>query len=440
MTAQIGGGTAPYTLNVTVSCSGRVFYTQNITLSEEGKYSIGYVPEYYGDYDVKVVVSDASGASASDSGVMPVSILVYETEEEWNESVGEIELTDDWRIDLVAVAETQIGYKESKKNFIIDENGRQGYTRYGDKYGGAYYEWCLMFVCFCMDYAQIPAADFPRSNRSYEWQKNLIAFGVYEDAEDDYEPVPGDLVFFNFEKEDSIHHVGIVYEVTEDGISTIEGNNRGAVRVCSYAKNDKTIIAYANMTALMERGGQFAKEIDISVKNWKAYTCGSDVNVRSNASVTGKILGSIAEIGSEVQLLGAVQNVDKVWYRVQHGEESGYILSDLLIVQDASEAVIELTAEPIAETVEEAAEEIADKTEDEMIPDERRLIGYTVGEHVNMREKADVKSQFVVQIEFRGTQVDVLDAVDMGEYIWYQVEYSGYLGYIRGDLIAVEEM
>ena len=41
--------------------------------------------------------------------------------------------------DLVGIAKMQVGYKESKRNFEINQEGvRHGYTRYGDWYGTPY--------------------------------------------------------------------------------------------------------------------------------------------------------------------------------------------------------------------------------------------------------------------------------------------------------------
>ena len=63
-------------------------------------------------------------------------------------------LTGDLRIDVVSVAKSQIGYTESTRNFIVDDNGiRAGYTRYGAWYGAPYSDWSAMFVSFCLYYA-----------------------------------------------------------------------------------------------------------------------------------------------------------------------------------------------------------------------------------------------------------------------------------------------
>jgi hypothetical protein len=41
--------------------------------------------------------------------------------------------------DLLAVAQSQLGYTESTKNYMVDESGTaKGYTRYGEWYGSPY--------------------------------------------------------------------------------------------------------------------------------------------------------------------------------------------------------------------------------------------------------------------------------------------------------------
>jgi hypothetical protein len=49
-------------------------------------------------------------------------------------------------------------------------------------------------------------------------------------------PRPGDLVFFDWERDGELDHIGLVESVTADGrVHTIEGNADGAVRQRDYA-------------------------------------------------------------------------------------------------------------------------------------------------------------------------------------------------------------
>ena len=46
-----------------------------------------------------------------------------ETPKDWEKSLEGVELTGDWAQDLLAVARSQLGYRESERNFILNEDG-----------------------------------------------------------------------------------------------------------------------------------------------------------------------------------------------------------------------------------------------------------------------------------------------------------------------------
>ena len=68
-----------------------------------------------------------------------------------------VKLTGKYSTDLAAIAEEQVGYKESADNFKTGPNDeRFGYTRYGAWYEDPYQEnWSAWFVSFCMEAAGI---------------------------------------------------------------------------------------------------------------------------------------------------------------------------------------------------------------------------------------------------------------------------------------------
>ncbi len=173
------------------------------------------------------------------------------------------ELSGIWDEDVIAIAVSQIGYTESEKNFLVNENGitiderRKGYTRYGEWYGDSYGDWCAMFASFCLYYAGVPKATFPEASNCAAWTEALDEKGLYRDTEtSDYVPEAGDLIFFNNRSGASkvIDHVGIVEEVgwetDENGetkavtINTIEGNSSNCVRRNVYSIDNGTIAGY----------------------------------------------------------------------------------------------------------------------------------------------------------------------------------------------------
>ena len=174
-----------------------------------------------------------------------------ETAADWEASMSGVVLTGDYRTDLLAIAETQLGYRESTRNFIIDEAGFvKGYTRYGEWYGIPYGDWCAMFVSFCLHYAGIPETAVPYESGCANWVSALSAAGLYRPA-GMAAPVKGDIIFFDNDGDGSADHVGLVAGVTEDepGIKTIEGNSADRVQYLSYNSSASNILGYAEIPA-----------------------------------------------------------------------------------------------------------------------------------------------------------------------------------------------
>lgn len=171
----------------------------------------------------------------------------------WEKTFAHVKLTGAWANDLIAIAQTQLGYKESERNFIVHENGNQkGYTRYGDWYGSNYADWCAIFVSFCLNYADV--AGVPQDPGCDRWIAELEEAGMYADA-DVYTPKPGDIVFFDCSRKNETDridsdHVGIVTGVIpatveeRAKITTIEGNKENSVGEGSYYLDDLRILGY----------------------------------------------------------------------------------------------------------------------------------------------------------------------------------------------------
>lgn len=121
-----------------------------------------------------------------------------EDEETWSAKTN-VSLTGAWADDLTAVAKSQLGYQQSERNFQLDDEDQttvRHYTRYGAWYGNAYGAWDVMFLSYCLNYANVPQTTVPqragvqalRSDlRGSEWLK----------AAAEVELVPGDIVFYN---------------------------------------------------------------------------------------------------------------------------------------------------------------------------------------------------------------------------------------------------
>lgn len=163
---------------------------------------------------------------------------------QWEKTFRDVKITGLHREDVLAIARTQLGYRESSRNYIVKEDGKttDGYTRYGDWYGDTYGEWCAMFVSFCLEYAEVP--DVPHHAACQAWIDVLDDLDMYVDAENQ-KPLPGYLIFFDWNGDGYSDHVGLVEDIKEDGtVVTIEGNNGKKVTLAEYEENDLRVMGY----------------------------------------------------------------------------------------------------------------------------------------------------------------------------------------------------
>ena len=173
-----------------------------------------------------------------------------ETAEIWEQTFGDVTLTGDWRLDALAIAQSQLGYAESTKNYVLAEDGQtlMGYTRYGAWQGDPYGHWNAMFVAFCLHYGG--AENVPTDKDCGSWP-GALADGFL--PAQSHQAAPGDLVFFDRDGDGTADWVAIVAEVTAgeeaapSGFTAIEGDVDHAVQQCSYAVEDSTILGYGSL-------------------------------------------------------------------------------------------------------------------------------------------------------------------------------------------------
>ncbi|MBQ5814080.1 MAG: Cna B-type domain-containing protein, partial [Clostridia bacterium] len=225
----------------------------------------------------------------------------------WESTMRDVELTGVWAEDVINIADSQIGYRESKNNYIVLSDGetKKGYSRYGEWYGDAYGDWCAMFVSFCLSYAE--ADGMPLESNCNSWIEKFREIELYHEADqvtqhfksepeaesyetdvsvellsaenidtpdqevvETYIPVSGDIIFFDLDEDGQADHVGLVKDLilpqldeeveaaaellTEEfeadkgyRIITIEGNADDRVMEKEYDLFDSKIIGYAEM-------------------------------------------------------------------------------------------------------------------------------------------------------------------------------------------------
>lgn len=123
-----------------------------------------------------------------------------ETPEEWQAANAEAVMTGNWAEDLVSVAQTQLGYEQSEKNFEIDPADGvtlRYYSRYGQSYGNAYGEWDVMFLSYCLKYAGIPQSAIPQEASVLALRSSMSDMDWLLDNEDGSAADVGDIVIYN---------------------------------------------------------------------------------------------------------------------------------------------------------------------------------------------------------------------------------------------------
>ena len=131
-------------------------------------------------------------------------------EDEWLDKTGTA-LTGMWNEDLLTVAQGQLGYEQSEKNFKLDDADGTTvhyYTRYGAWYGNSYGSWDVMFLSYCLNYAGIPQSAIPQVSSVLSLHSQLRSALYNEETGSGYAmdfdgdlpsdaAMPGDIVIYN---------------------------------------------------------------------------------------------------------------------------------------------------------------------------------------------------------------------------------------------------
>ncbi len=167
-----------------------------------------------------------------------------ETAETWEQTFAGVTLTGNWRQDTLAIAETQLGYAESTKNYVVAEDGEtvKGYTRYGAWCEEPYGDWNTMFLTFCLHYAGVEGV--PPDRDCGGWVTSWA--DAFEPAQS-HTPAVGDLVLFDRDGDGTADRAGLVAQITDSGFAAMEGDAEDAVRLMTYGADAPGILGYINL-------------------------------------------------------------------------------------------------------------------------------------------------------------------------------------------------
>lgn len=163
-----------------------------------------------------------------------------ETPADWDEQSEGV--SSFWSDAMTEIAQRQLGYTESAKNFTVDKalgetlTQAHHYTRYGDWYGNPYGNWDVMFVAFCQHYAGIPEDVIPQCASLLQLRTELEKTHPEYITPGGSEATPGDIVLYtNTTGEETI---GIVTEHDGTTLTVVSGAVDGAVAAVTVAEAD----------------------------------------------------------------------------------------------------------------------------------------------------------------------------------------------------------
>lgn len=115
---------------------------------------------------------------------------------------------------VLEIAKNEIGYVETGDNS----------TKYGKWFGLDFQPWCAIFVSWCFSQAGNPLPKMGFSKGFASCQKGLEIFTKKNKITKD--PKPGDLVFFDWDKNGKYDHVGFFEKwlIKNKTFQSIEGN------------------------------------------------------------------------------------------------------------------------------------------------------------------------------------------------------------------------
>lgn len=148
-----------------------------------------------------------------------------------------------------AFLQTLAGQYDSRGEII----GGKGYFsewyigNYADHPGwNQYTPWCACFLSWAADQKKASIdGDPPRFANVDTGMEGFQKSGKWRAPNDEVNmPIPGDYVFFDWDRDSDPDHVGAVLCVDGNQLYTIEGNSGGRVAVNCYPKNDPRIVGY----------------------------------------------------------------------------------------------------------------------------------------------------------------------------------------------------
>lgn len=126
----------------------------------------------------------------------------------------------------------------------LSQEGNVGGQPYWSWYGfDSRVEWCACFVSWCAEQCgYIDTGIIPKFSLCSDGVNWFVSRGQFQDGS--YVPVSGDIIFFDWQGNGDVDHVGIVESVVNGAVNTIEGNSGDTCRRRSYSIGYEGIYGY----------------------------------------------------------------------------------------------------------------------------------------------------------------------------------------------------
>jgi N-acetylmuramoyl-L-alanine amidase len=148
---------------------------------------------------------------------------------------------------------------------------------------------------------------------------------------------------------------------------------------------------------------------------------GSDCRMRSQPNTSSSILGTYS-YGTKMSVVG----INNGWYKVQYSGKTGYMRSDLMEIVSGSTTTTTTTQPEQPTQPEEPAKENLKSVDADY--------GIVNGSGCRMRSEPNTNCT-ILGVYNRGTKMSVLGMVNN----WYKVQYNGKTGYMRSDLMILDD-
>lgn len=239
----------------------------------------------------------------------------------WTARAESVQKTGKWRDDLIAVAQSQVGYAQSA----------DGTTLYGEWLGEPSAAWDAAFISWVADQAGLTEKQFPHAATYDELVEKLANWNAVKKITRSNYPNPGDIALLSVGGET---RMGIVAYVSGGYAAVICGNDAGAVTRATYQIEGNAFKSYVDLNVLMSRAGldvSKGDEVTIPAGGIAAWTNTDSVYMRKEPTTKSKKVTMVKKSGTALLVTSAEKQEDGyVWYGVTYKEYKGYIRGDLI--------------------------------------------------------------------------------------------------------------